>query len=860
MNSKLRLLAVGLVLSLVAGSTLATAQEEQAPSPAEAPWDSVYELPSESVQELFTRDKNYATLNAQSPNGRYFLVPRYTELSTVASMGQPTQRLAGLELRGQRNRTWRLDTYGVTGASIFDLETGDEHALELPDDSFYSDFAWSADSTALAVVRHGPETSELWTAEVAGGSAHRLGTIEIQATLATRVERRTPRMSLMMQAAPDGGVITLAVPGDRGATPERGTARGPVVRSTRGAAKPNPTYPFLLEDAHEEALFRYYTTSQLTRVGDDGSATALGDPGMFTRVALSPDGVHILTERIVEPLSPLVSSRSFGTVLEVRGADGAVLATIRERPLQEGRARDAGRDLPREVQWLPDGSGLAWLQREAVDDEDAAEPATAAGQTDGEEADEKEDDEPMDQVLRLAPPFDLDTANAIIASEESLSGLGFSAEADHAFAEAALGGGKRALQRWDLGATASDPVRLAGPWDPQDPLALPGDLMLDHDANGNAAVHMAADGAAVFLQGAGYQEDFRPRPFIDRLPADGSDAVRVFEGSSEIHETPLVALDDDMGRLIVERESPTMFPDSWEWTNGDGFTQQLTDNIDPFPEVTGAERRDFVFTRRDGLAIQSRISMPVGWQEGDAPVPALFWTYPSEYNNDKAYHRDAMRDRIRNTFSHVSYLRWSGLWMTQGYALVYPDVPIIGEPYNDHYIQDLSDSLYASIRAVDNMGLVDIDRIGHGGHSYGAFATGNLLANTPFFQAGIAGDGAYNRTLTPMGFQAERRFLWDAQGVYLEMSPLFQADHIDTPLLMYHGGNDNNTGTFPIQSRRMMQALQGLDKNAVLYEYPYESHGPRAIESYLDLWKRFLDFMDMYVKNPQAANDEAENE
>jgi len=855
MSSKLRVFAISLVLSLVAGATFAVAQETQDSSPPDMPWDSVYELPSESVQELFTRDKNYTTLDAKSPNGRYFLVPRYTELSTVANMGRPTQRLAGLELRGQRNRTWRLDTYGVVGASIFDLETGDQHALQLPDDSFYSDFAWSADSTGIAVVRHGPAASELWMADIATGAAHRLGNVEIQATLATRVERRTPRQSLMMQTTPSDSVITLAVPGNRGPAPQRGIAKGPVVRSTRGDARPNPTYPFLLEDAHEEALFRYYTTSQLTRIGADGSATPLGDPGMFTRVALSPDGVHILTERIVEPLSPLVSYRSFATVLEVRGPDGAVLATIREQPLQEGRSRDANRDLPREVQWLPDGSGLAWLQREADDEDDDAEAESAAA-----EAADEEDDELMDQVMILAPPFDTDTTSAVIASEESLSDLGFSAGADHVFAEAELDGDKRALQRWTLGATSSDPVRLAGPWDPQDPLALPGELIRKHDANGNAAVRMASDGAAVFLQGAGYQDDFRPRPFIDRLAVNGSDSERIFEGSSDTHETPLVTLDDDMERLIVERESQRTFPDSWEWTRGGGFAQQLTDNVDPFPEVTGVVRRDFEFTRRDGLTIQSRISMPVGWQDGDAPVPALFWTYPSEYDDNKAYQRDAMRDRIRNTFDHVSYLRWSGIWLTQGYAVVYPDVPIVGDPYNDHYIQDLSDSLYASIRAVDNMGLVDIDRIGHGGHSYGAFATGNLLARTPYFQAGIAGDGAYNRTLTPMGFQAERRMLWDAQDVYLEMSPLFQADHIDTPLLMYHGGDDNNTGTFPIQSRRLMQALQGLDKTAVLYEYPYESHGPRAIESYLDLWKRFLDFFDMYVKNPQPTNGEAENE
>jgi dipeptidyl aminopeptidase/acylaminoacyl peptidase len=153
------------------------------------------------------------------------------------------------------------------------------------------------------------------------------------------------------------------------------------------------------------------------------------------------------------------------------------------------------------------------------------------------------------------------------------------------------------------------------------------------------------------------------------------------------------------------------------------------------------------------------------------------------------------------------------------------------------------------------MGYVDVDRIGHGGHSYGAFATANLLAHSPFFKAGIAGNGAYNRTLTPMGFQNEERFIWEAEDVYLEMSPFFNADHIDTPLLMYHGADDNNTGTYPIQSDRLIQALTGLGKTAVLYKYPFESHSPRAKKTYLDFWARWLEWFDKYVKQEDKPAD-----
>jgi dipeptidyl aminopeptidase/acylaminoacyl peptidase len=157
--------------------------------------------------------------------------------------------------------------------------------------------------------------------------------------------------------------------------------------------------------------------------------------------------------------------------------------------------------------------------------------------------------------------------------------------------------------------------------------------------------------------------------------------------------------------------------------------------------------------------------------------------------------------------------------------------------------------MHAAIRTLDRMGYIDVDRLGHGGHSYGAFATANILAHSPFFKAGIAGDGAFNRTLTPMTFQNEDRYLWEATDTILEMSPFFYADHLDTPLLMYHGAADNNTGTFLIQSERLIQALTGLGKTAVLYIYPFESHGPRAKATYLDLWARWVEWFDRYVKN-----------
>src|SRR5262249_2514571 len=377
---------------------------------------------------------------------------------------------------------------------------------------------------------------------------------------------------------------------------------------------------------------------------------------------------------------------------------------------------------------------------------------------------------------------------------------------------------------------------------------LPGSLKTRSTGNGVIWTMMSSGGDAVYLQAEGYKVDFHPRPFIDKVTIQNAQKERVFEGSRDFFERPLVALDDDFARMIIGRESKSSVPDSFLWSKGGG-ADNLTHNKDPYQDIRSSERVDFEINRQDGLPVHGRISLPTNYKEGTR-VPAVYWDYPKEYARFEEYARDAIRSRNQNSYTPLSFLRWSDLWLTQGYALVYVDIPIIGKgnAYNDNYLTHLIDSTYGAIRKLDQMGLVDVDRLGHGGHSYGAFATGNLLSHTPFFKAGIAGDGAYNRTLTPMTFQREKRFFWEATTTYLEMSPFFYADQINAPMLMYHGGEDDNSGTFLIQSQRMMQALTGLGKKAVLYVYPFEAHSPRCKETYLDLWARWLEWFDTYVK------------
>jgi dipeptidyl aminopeptidase/acylaminoacyl peptidase len=824
------------VLALTVGAAFLTTQlpAQEPAAPTANPDASGYVLPPASIQRLFETDKNYATLDYLSPDGDHFLVPHVTELSTLDLMSRTTYRLAELELRPATDRLWHLDTWGVDGFRFYSLNERRYIAADLPAGSFASDFTWSPDGSQIAYLAHLTTHTEVWIADAATGRTQSLSSARVLATIGTSSRGQGHQPSNMLQWTPEGTLITMLVPADRGPEPSRNPVpAGPRVRSTRDGPTRTPTYPNLLEDAHDEMLFERYTTSQIAELALGQAPRPIGEPGMYQSISLSPDGRHILASRLERPFSFIVAYRSFPSSTVVLDRDGAEVATLATSPLREGRVSfgpggGGGGDAPRAFAWRPDGAGLGYLARARRDGDDHSGPRP-------------------DRLMRVDAPFDLEDGTTVADSEDPIRSVNYSLDGRHAFANISKDGDS-GLAHWALGGS-EDRTMIVDFHDTDDPTAVPGDLITARTANGLTHALVSSNGRSAYLRGDGYKADFKPRPFVDRVALSNGETTRVFEGATDSFDQPLLPLDADFSRMIVSRESVTDFPDSYVWQNGSW--DNLTNNVDPFPAVTAARRIDFEFARRDGLPVQGRVSLPTSYVEGQK-VPAIFWTYPREYEAADDYSDAAVRARNKNAFAHMSWLRWSDIWLTQGYALVYPDIPVIGENYNDTYIASLVDAMYAAIRGVDGLDVIDIDRIGHGGHSYGAFATANILANAPFFKAGIAGDGAYNRSLTPDGFQAERRSIWEAPSTYIEMSPFFKADQIDTPLLMYHGGDDNNTGTFPIQSRRMISALTILGKEAVLYEYPYESHTPRAIENKLDMWARFIGWFDEHVKGTEA--------
>jgi dipeptidyl aminopeptidase/acylaminoacyl peptidase len=343
------------------------------------------------------------------------------------------------------------------------------------------------------------------------------------------------------------------------------------------------------------------------------------------------------------------------------------------------------------------------------------------------------------------------------------------------------------------------------------------------------------------------------KAYIDKIDIKTGAKKRVFSGKADVLETIDAVDGDDIQDVFTTRQKKDVVPDSYRNDLATGKDEKLTENVDPAPWYHELQVQRFQVTRADGFKFWVKVTLPA---KHDGKLPAMFWIYPREYVDQAAYSKSAGgkdgKDGLTPGRFMTPAVRSMTLLTLLGYAVVEPDIPIVGPAgrINDNYVPDLRNSLWAVIDELDRRGLIDRGRLAIGGHSYGAFSTANALAHTPFFKAGIAGDGNYNRTLTPMSFQTEKRHLWEARETYLEMSPLLWADRINGALLMYHGMEDANVGTHPINAEYLFMSLRGLGKPAALYMYPYEGHGPLALETTLDQWARWTAWLDTYVKNP----------
>jgi dipeptidyl aminopeptidase/acylaminoacyl peptidase len=416
----------------------------------------------------------------------------------------------------------------------------------------------------------------------------------------------------------------------------------------------------------------------------------------------------------------------------------------------------------------------------------------------------------------------------------------------------------RRTRTWAIDpSTPSAPARLVFERSSEDRYGDPGRFETRPNQYGRPVLLTTADGKHAFLAGPGASAE-GDRPFVDRYELASGKTERLFRSEAPYYEEPVTVLDADAGTLLTRRESNTEAPNYWTRTLGKAAApRQLTAFRDPAPQFAGVTSQLVTYTRKDGVKLSATVYLPPGYDKAkDGPLPFFLWAYPLEYGSAEAASQvigSPHRFTRPNGASHLFLL-------TQGYGVMdNPTMPIIardGKEPNDTYVEQLVTSAEAAVEQVVAMGVADRSRIGVGGHSYGAFMTANLLSHTNIFRAGIARSGAYNRTLTPFGFQGEERDYWKAQGLYTEMSPFTYANRVKTPILLIHGMADDNTGTFPVQSERYYAALKGNGAKARYVQLPAEAHGYRARESIGHTLAEMVEWLDRYVK-PAASQQKA---
>ena len=811
MNKKLLSLAFTLVLSINALAQTAS-----------------YQKPPKDVTDVL--NASAIPTSSISPAKDKILLIEPMIYPSINELSQPMLRLAGLRINPLTNGAHRQQ-YAVKLA-LKNVADGVETAIALPSGAKVVSPQWSADGKYVAAGNVTPGGVELWIIETATGKAKALKNV--------RVNTAFGGYSWM----PDGkSLLVNLILSKRGAAPNYQDIMptAPSIQETTGKKGSLPTYQDLLKSPNDENLFEYYATSQLAAVSIDGKIKEIGQPAIFDGMDVSPDGKYILTARVHRPFSYLLTANDFPTTVEVWDMDGKTVYKVAEVPAQDNIPVNGVTTAPRSFDWIPlENATLIWA--EALD---GGDPRTKA--------------EFRDKLMKIAAPFSA-APTELIKIGQRYAGSSFGErEGLMLFSDFNRDSRHRRLFMTDY-RNPSAP-KLISDLNAADRYNDIGQPVTKRLPNGFSVIQQNGD--EIFLTGLGASNE-GDRPFLRRMNLKDLKPQEIWRsGNTEFESFVALATADGM-QFITRKESPLDPPNLYlrqvcppEKICTALAYRQLTEFKDPAPQLRGITKKLVKYKRADGTDLSFTLYLPPNYKEG-TKLPTVVWAYPLEFTNS------AVAGQVSGSTNRFTQIGgYSHLFFAlMGYAVLdNATMPIVGDndTKNDTFVQQINDGARAAIDKAVEMGVTDPERVGVGGHSYGAFMTANLLAHSDLFRAGIARSGAYNRTLTPFGFQGEIRNFWEATKLYTDVSPFFFADKINEPILLIHGEADNNTGTYPIQSERLFAALQGTGGTARLVMLPSESHGYSAKESTEHTLFEMISWFDKYVKNakPREKNQTA---
>lgn len=786
-----------------------------------------YRTPPKAVMDVLNAPAMPATSIAPTRDRMALLEPlRYPPISELA---QPMLRLAGVRVNPNTNGQHR-QPYAVS-LKLKNIADGNEAAVALPQGAQIVSAQWSPDGKYLAAGNQTPSGIELWIIDAATARAIRVKNVYVN-TAFGGFSWEGPRT-----------IAATLVSSKRGPAPayQNITPTEPNIQETSGRTGVVQTFQDLLKSPNDEKLFEYYAASQLALIDVDGRVREIGPPVIFDNAEFSPDGKYILAERIERPYSYQFPYNRFPKKIEIWDASGKLVKSVAELPLQNNLPAQGVPVGPRGLSWVPtEAAMLTWT--EALDGGDPRKKAPH-----------------RDKVMSWAAPF-AGAPSELLKTEHRHQGRSFGEKDGLMFYyDYNRDTQRRRMFMTDYRSPAkSTLVSDLSVNDRYNDIGMP---VMKQLPSGRNVVRQSGD--HIFLTGSGASPD-GDRPFLRRLDLKTLKTDEIWRSGIEEYET-FVALTDDSGlRFLTRRESVAAPPNLFiRFACPPGPLadcvakppKQITDFKDPSPELRGVQKQLVKYKRADGVDLSFTLYTPPGYKPG-TPLPTLVWAYPQEFTDPSTA---GQVTGSTNRFTQIGGI--SHLFFTlQGYAVLdNATMPVVGDPLtvNDTFVKQVVDSAQAAIDKGVEMGVVDRSRVGVGGHSYGAFMTANLLAHSDMFRAGIARSGAYNRTLTPFGFQSERRTFWEAPDLYAKVSPFFFAHKINEPILLMHGEADNNQGTFPMQSERLFAAISGNGGTARLVMLPLESHGYSARESVEHTLYEMLAWFDKHVKNAQRPANQA---
>ncbi|NRB58828.1 MAG: S9 family peptidase [Winogradskyella sp.] len=781
-----------------------------------------YQQPSDEILEL--ADVDLAPGVQLDSKGENMVLLYRNQYKSIQELSETELRLAGLRINPVTNIGSR--TNYITNIKVKKVKDNEATQVSgLPDNARLSGFRWSPDETMIACLNTTSKGVEVWVLHIADAKVTKLTNDNVNANMGSTLSWFKDNKNLLVKI----------LPSDRKALIDTETAvpTGPTISVSDGAKAQNRTYQDLLKTPNDEFNFEQLARSEIKKVSINGEIQDFLEADMYRGVSFSPDGKYVMISKVKRPFSYIVTYSRFPSESVMYDTDGNKIKIVNEVPLDEVRPKGfmSTRMGKRNMQWRGDKpSTLVWA--EALD-----------------QGDPEVEVDFRDVVYELNAPFN-GKPKEILKTKQRFSGIQWGDD-NNAIAYD-YWWNTRNLKTYHFN-PSNGKTKVITDRNYQDVYSDPGSFITSKNDYGRYTLTM--NGSKLFLMGDGYSKEGQ-FPFIDEYNIKTGKTKRLYRSEyTDKLESLYDAIDMKTGEILVRIESKKEYPNYYIRNIKKNSLEAITEFENPFKSLEEVDKRVISYKRDDGLDLEGTLYLPLDYKEGKK-YPMILWAYPREFKD-----KSSASQSTANPNEFV-YPYWGSpiYWVTKGYVVLDDAAfPIVGEgdeEPNDSFRTQLVANGKAAIDAVDNLGYIDRNKVAVGGHSYGAFMTANLLSHSNLFAAGIARSGAYNRTLTPFGFQSEERSYWDAPEIYYNMSPFMHADKMKTPLLLIHGVADNNSGTYPLQSERYFNALKGLGAPVRLVMLPKESHGYRAKESIMHMLWEQDQWLEKHVKNRKVEEQE----